>query len=378
MGWSLEDIVNGCHGTTMLEPRIVDFGPRHGGREQYIDEIRAVVLLGSDLGDLIVPDSHSTQESLLRRMPAGHDLMACTYSTLERIAERNGAAGTFPRKLTDRLYWHQADRLFDDGVHHDGKGDPTKNAIKCVQTITSPGISRPRSEPSKTSHAAAALLSTGSKAAFFFGRTNDKRIVWAPQDTIPPLDSQGQLMTPKAMALASPSTDDGQSDFHRPNSTFSPGVDQDDLPGPLPTQAQSDTSGRRPDAALPTLRDPAQGMGIFVSPSMHDSGYSTKHGSSEGKRATQQNPQMIPARAASVFSAMNLRFSELEERFFVTQLAERLCLSLKDSTPIPDIQISQMSAKMSTLLLYLARLSSSQAASKVEKTTTSVLRSLRE
>jgi hypothetical protein len=123
-------------------------------------------------------------------------------------------------------------------------------------------------------------------------------------------------------------------------------------------------------------------QGSTISPSAHDSGYSTLH--TESQRSPPHQSGMatllehVPTeKASSIYSTMHLTLSPIEKELFVTQLAQQFCLGLRSSNPVPDAQVDLMSSNMSSLLKYLSRLTSARAGDKTEKTATGAMRQFR-
>ena len=409
MGWFLEEILN-----SNAEMRFYQAETKRAakGWMQYTHDIRAINILCSDLGALIVPRAKNTQDHVPRAVPGGQDLMISTYSTLKYIAQRERASD-FPARLTSQLQWDQASSLFDVGVNHDKDGKAHDNLFTCIQRI-SPVKWRSGVQKSPMTHdIVSAFTRSGTDAALVFGGKSKIPYVW-PQHGGSESLHQGRSMTiPEAQRSDDGAREEGSSMAQSTTTrTRLPSFGDIDKHGRDSLEAEGSASGSSiwhkteeldsaeqdssilpsvPDFAYNTILNATTGptrlasaeQDSSISPSALDSGYSTLHADSKHSHLHQSRiPTLlenVPAeKAVSISSTSHLTLSPTEKEHFVTQLAQQLCLGLENSVPVPDLQVNLMSSNMSSLLYYLSRLTSTRAGDETEKTATSAMRQFRE
>ncbi|KAN0096737.1 hypothetical protein V8E51_015542 [Hyaloscypha variabilis] len=111
LGFGFMDIVDG---RSILFPRVATL--KNGGRGwvDFTRSIKAIALLGSGFGDMIQPAEKANKLcKYWTRVPTGKDYLVASISILEEICRQHGDRNSDVLQLTNGLYWHKPDKLFE-------------------------------------------------------------------------------------------------------------------------------------------------------------------------------------------------------------------------------------------------------------------------
>jgi len=112
----------------MLDPVMVYLKQSGRGWVEMVRSIKALVLMGSDIGELIVAAKGTTCPRWAT-VPCGNDYLASTVSLLREIAEKRAPSHVFPNRLLPNMVWHKGFSLFEPC------SGATRNGRQCCNRV---------------------------------------------------------------------------------------------------------------------------------------------------------------------------------------------------------------------------------------------------
>lgn len=167
-GWPLRDL---AEGRSRLQAAAVKLHGSGRGWADFVNDIRAITLLGGRFGDIIRPSEEATLRCPhWQQVPPDNDYLTVRLQLLRQIDTVEDDPDARAVKLSPHAYWHKAHRLFEecDCAHVDGK--------ECdrVQVLL------PRVTIGAKRHPGSEILSSKQyeQAAVIFGRSRRWRWRW--------------------------------------------------------------------------------------------------------------------------------------------------------------------------------------------------------
>lgn len=167
-GWPLQGL---AEGRSRLQAAAVKLHGSGRGWADFVNDIRAITLLGGKFGDMIRPSEEATIRCPhWQQVPRDNDYLTVRLQLLRQIDTVEDDPDARAVKLSPHAYWHKAHRLFEecDCAHFKGK--------ECdrVQVLL------PRATIGAKRHPGSEILSSKQyeQAAVIFGRSRRWRWRW--------------------------------------------------------------------------------------------------------------------------------------------------------------------------------------------------------
>ncbi|EPS42448.1 hypothetical protein H072_3564 [Dactylellina haptotyla CBS 200.50] len=108
-GWDFNDLATN---EDPIYPRLATFRKPSGGWVDFTRSIQAVTLFGRGFGEIIKSEGLSCAQWVT--LPTGEYYLAAAVDDLKKIMKKNGDQYASPMRLTDDIFWHPTENIFEE------------------------------------------------------------------------------------------------------------------------------------------------------------------------------------------------------------------------------------------------------------------------